>query len=322
MDGCDGHDGGHDGLDGLGIGHMDISGLCGFDSPGWDGIDTIDLLEGGARKVQVDEDVHLEPKDGVFVTDEGKLFAVRVTRHGEADVRSIVFAAAERVGLMKVAPILVGQTSLDVTAYKILPVNAWTGATKGDMPSGYRPGTMGRTVMFRHFFQIPKREWGAFSTPIKDKEAGVYVDIAAMTWTMNDRSQTQIFVRVVPMTTLDARNGLWCHRTTKVDAHRKVAEALSRSVHLSISYHAPTVVAHKPATRPVAPRAEQVVAKPRLGGVDLWSALMASPRLAAVHATVPGIPSGEPSGPYTGPVLESEMVTVKVALPRRQTATV
>ncbi len=337
MDGCDGHGG----LDGLDMGHGSVAGLCGFSDHGWDGsMHSIDLLEGGSRRQSVDASVRAEPQSGVAALEEGNLYAVRVVRHGDADLQGILKEAAERAGLLKVAPILVGQKELNETAYSILPVNACLGAKKGDMPVGYSAGMTGKTVMFRLFYQIPKRAWGIFSAPVRDKDAGVYLDISGMTWTMNDGSgdsQTQLLIRVVPMTVLDSRSKQWCQCTTNVQAHRKVGQALSLTMYRIVSHHAPAdakadrlsrmsaggkTVTPRPAAP--APRAEVAQPRPRrpLAGVDLWSALVGSPQLNAVHAASAGIPSSGYSMPYTEPVLESETVTVRVALPRRTSATV
>ncbi|MDZ4836302.1 MAG: hypothetical protein SGJ27_21185 [Candidatus Melainabacteria bacterium] len=356
MDGCDGNDGGgHGGLDGLDMGHG-VGGLCGFDAADFDGIDTIDLLEGGSRRLTLDDDVQVEPSSGVGVSSDGNTFAVRVMRHRDCNLMDILKASAERAGLLKVAPILVGQKELNESENTILPVNGWTGSRKGDMPSGYTAGMTGRTVMFRLYFQIPDRAWGLFSTPTRDKGAGVYIDIVGMTWTMDDDtldSQSLLLVRVVPLTVLDSRSKVWCQRTTKVDAHRKVARSLSQALYTSLSYHAPStatehrlicmslglrsdaplpvaeaprlvMAASQPAPRAAAPAPRVVRQEPRtrLAGADLWSALIGGQQnLATAHSFASGIPSPtNDGGPYTGPVLESETVTVRVALPRRTTA--
>lgn len=333
MDGC-----GHGGLDGLDMGHGSVAGLCGFGHPGWDGsMHSIDLLEGGSRRLSLDDNVQVQPESGVGVSDDGNLFAVRVLRHGDADLQSILKDAAESAGLLKLAPILVGQKELNKTDRSILPVNACLGATKGEMPTGYTAGMTGSTVMFRLFYQIPKRAWGPFSTPVRDKDAGVYLDISGMTWTMNDGtgdSQTQLLVRVVPLTILDSKSKQWCQCRTNVEAHRKVGQKLSQTVFAIVSHHAPhdeklerlcrmsTGTSARKATPAPAPRTERAEPRPALTGVDLWSALVGSPQLQAVHSFASGIPSADSAMPHTGPVLESETVTVRVALPRRTPATV
>lgn len=334
MDGCDGADGGLDGLD---MGSGSVAGLCGFDNGGWDGIDAIDILDGGSRELDLGGNVRVQPRSGLDVLDDGNLFAARVLRHGDADLKGILLASAERAGLLKVAPILVGQRELNQTDCSILPVNAWSGAKKGDMPCGYAAGMTGRTVMFRLFFQIPVRTWGPFSAPSRDKEACVYLDISGMTWTMNDgtgHSQSQLLVRVVPQTVLDSRSKLWCQRKTNVDAHRKVGQKLSQTVFAAVSHHAPaaeeearlirmstgrSAVVHTPAPRP-SPRQERTPVRTRSVGADLWSALVNSPQFNMAHTIAAAVPSSSNTMPHMGPVLETE--TIRVTLPRRTPASV
>lgn len=312
MDGCDG------------FGDGDFGGLVGFDGDGFDGIDSVDLLDGAEHgHAPGDHCQGPEPVKGVSVSEDGDLLVVRVIHNSDADLKMIFEEIAARLGLMQVPSILVGQKLLSLTTeHKILHSMSWSGASKGSMPRGYIPGMSGCTTMFRAYFQIPKREWGPFSTPVYDKEAGVYLDVSGMTWSYRETRdcESQFVVRVVPFKTLDHVSRQWCVRTTSVCAHRKRAGKLSQAVSQMLGWHQPSAQSVKnrntltaPAQPVVTLASESAAARPVSSGADLLSALgHEQVRAAACVAGLSGPPDTFAAGAATG-----EMVMVSVVLPRR-----
>lgn len=321
MDGCDGFDG---------VDSVDCGGLDGFDGPGHDAIDTIDLLNGAEHASGAGASQVPTAPGGVGISDDGDMVVVHVMNHGDAPLFEVFSAAANDVGLMRVASILVGQKALEVQrSFSILPTSAWSGAAKGKMPRGYVDGACGSTTMFRQYFQIPKREWGFFSTPVYDKEASVYLDVSGMSWHYRDFGdyESQLIVRVVPMTQLDARSKCWCIKPAPVSAHRKAAHKVGKAVHTRLGCYrpsaravearggivsAPAVVA-APAPRREPRRAVAAV----LGGVDLLTALRQSPQFGVMHTLTAGIPPQSTESHAHATAEGVEMVNLRLALPRR-----
>jgi len=316
----------------------DCGGLDGFDGPDHDGIDSIDLLNGAEHGHATGE--HCQGpeslRNGVGVSDDGDTFVMRVLNHGNAPLFELFSNAVDRVGLLRVASILVGQKALfNVTSPSLLHTASWNaGAKKGSMPRGYADGMTGSTIMFRHFFQIPKREWGFLSKPEYDKDAGVYLDVSGMTWRYDQTGgyESQLVLRVVPVKQYDKCSGLWCTHDRKVEALRKAARNVGEMVHTLLvgvrstarpaevrsARPAPQVVARRPA--PVVDGIRQLVFS---GGSDLLSALVASPKYGAAHTIASAIPplAQEPRQPGAPTHEGIEMVTMRLSLPRREALT-
>ncbi len=309
MDACDGldaggHCGGLDGFDAVGHG---FAGLVGFDGPGFDGIDTIDLLN-GAEHTGVTGDRHETRFAGFGVSEDGDTIAVRMLNHRSVSLFDILRSAVESAGLMKVASILVGQRGFEPERkHEILPTLAAVGG-KGSMPRGYTDGAHGTTTMFRQYFQIPKREWGWFSGPEYDKEAGAYLDVSGMTWDYRRSAQeSQLLVRVVALSSL--ARGVWGTKTNKVEAHRKAARKVGSEVSGKLSHFAAS-----PAVAPVRRREQP---RPVPNGASLLSALVGSPQYGAMQtltASVPALPSDESLHATAEGI---EMVNLRMRLPRR-----
>jgi hypothetical protein len=287
--------GGFGGFDGHGgFGH----GLCGgFDGHGLDAMDFLSGPERHARQSLKDLDFR-----GIFVSPDGDICAAHVLGHREVSLHSVFMKAAEDAGLLKVPPILVGQRALiDQRSCSILPTNAWSGAEEGVLPPGCAEGMRGSTVMFRYYFQIPKREWGVFSNPVYDSEAGAYLDVSGMTWDYDiGDSESQLFVRVMPM----ARHN--DHRTVaKVDAHRQAALKVVKRVHELLSL--------------LSPPPEEVEARLRikrdLDDLAPSSLEVPSPSSSPQPEVATGGADNQPIAADTRP--NQEMVTVRITLPRR-----
>lgn len=304
-----------DACDGLDAGGHGCGGLDGFDGPGFDGIDTIDLLN-GAEHTGVNGERHDPRFAGIGVSEDGDTIAVRILNHRSVSLFDIFRAAAEHVGLLKVASILVGQRGLDPqTSHTILPTLAAVGG-QGSMPRGYTDGMTGTTTMFRQYFQIPKREWGWLSTPVYDKEASAYLDISGMTWDyQRSACESQLLVRVVAMSSLG--HGVWGTKTDKVEAHRKAARKVGSQVHGKLTHFAvsPAVV------RDAAPRAVAPVRReaPRsiFPGADLLSALVQSPQYGAMQTLTASVPPLPPEESLHATPEGIEMVNLRLRLPRR-----
>lgn len=304
-----------DACDGLDAGCHGCGGLDGFDGPGFDGIDTIDLLN-GAEHTGVNGDRQDPRFAGIGVSEDGDTIAVRILNHRSVSLLDIFRNAAEIVGLLKVAPILVGQRALDLqTKRAILPTLAAVGG-EGSMPRGYADGMTGSTTMFRQYFQVPKREWGWLSSPVYDKEASAYLDVSGMTWNYETSAcESQLLVRVVAMSSL--ANGVWGTKTDKVEAHRKAARKVGSEVHGKLNHFAvsPAVV------RGAAPRVVAPVRRdaPRAAfpGADLLSALVRSPQYGAMQTLTASVPSLPPEESLHATPEGIEMVNLRLRLPRR-----
>jgi hypothetical protein len=313
MDGCDGHDG------------VGCGGLDGFDGPGFDGIDTIDLLNGAEHASAPGDAQGAESVfNGVGVSADGDTIAVRVSNHRLVSLFDVFRDAAESVGLLKVASILVGQKGFEPKkSYSILHNLSAIGAKTGSMPNGYNECETGSTTMFRQYFQIPRRDWGWLSTPTYDKDASVYLDISGMTWNFETAAcESQLLVRVVPLQSLC--QGVWGIKPDRVDAHRKAARKVGDSVHGVLNRYAQpsraAVAARTPAPRAVAPaRQAEPFRMPSLGGADLLSALRRSPQFGAMHTLTAGLQSPLSESQVATPE-GVEMVTLRMAMPRRATA--
>jgi len=296
-----------DACDGLDAGGHGCGGLDGFDGPGFDGIDTIDLLN-GAEHTGVNGERHDPRYAGFGVSEDGDTVAVRILNHRSVSLFDIFRSAAESVGLLKVASILVGQRGFEPERkHAILPTLAAVGG-KGSMPRGYADGMTGTTTMFRQYFQIPKREWGWLSGPAYDKEAGAYLDVSGMTWDYERSAcESQLLVRVVALSSLG--RGVWGTKTTKVEAHRKAARKVGSEVSGKLSHFAAS-----PAVAPVRRREQP---RPVPNGASLLSALVGSPQYGAMQtltASVPALPSDESLHATAEGI---EMVNLRMRLPRR-----
>ncbi len=212
-----GFDSGHDGFGGYGFGEY------GF---GEHGLAAMDFLS-GPESTESGEHCQGLNFNGIFVSPDGEIFATHVLGHRSFLLETLIMNVAEHVGLKKVPSILVGQQVLVAQrSSSILPTDAWSGAKDGAMPRGYACGMTGSTLMFRYYFQIPKREW-FFSDPVYDKDAGAYLDVSCMNWDYSiGDSESQLIVRVVPMARFNDPRQM-----DKIDAHRKAALAVVTRVH-------------------------------------------------------------------------------------------
>jgi hypothetical protein len=296
-----------DACDGMDAGGLDCGGLDGFDGPDFDGIDTIDLLN-GAEHAGVNADRINQRLTGFGVSEVGDTVAVRILNHRSVSLFDIFRSAAESVGLLKVASILVGQRGFEPERKRaILPTLAAVGG-QGSMPRGYADGVTGTTTMFRQYFQIPKREWGWLSEPAYDKEAGAYLDVSGMTWDYERSAcESQLLVRVVALSSLG--RGVWGTKTDKVEAHRKAARKVGSEVNGKLSHFAVS-----PAMAPVRRRQES---RPVNTGAGLLAALVGSPQFGAMQtltASVPALPTDESRHATAEGI---EMVNLRMRLPRR-----
>lgn len=333
-DGLCGGLGACDAVDLDGVGHVDLSSADYGDHCG--GIDTIDLLGLTHDHVRDDGLTDVDDGTGVLVSVDENSYATRVDSHGMAKLKDLLLETVTRFGLIKLQAHLVCGRVLDhsVPIPRILPVNAWTGSNKaGRMPSGYRPGMKGSTTLFRLYFQMPKREWGEFSTPERDREAGGHFEIGGMTWWYDSVGdyESQLICRFHPRELLSVSKQ-WGVRKVKVSQCRTAAHNVVKTVRTRLSNFAPNkdaAEARRLINEPPTPTVREVPQirldvvpppRPRASGTDLLSALLPMPVMATVVPTGVDPYAAQVQSFVTQPAVGENLVVVKVSLPARRKA--